>query len=250
MKNLLTLLLLVAMLPAFAQDVNVMLKEAQNLERSLKDKEALEKYKQVLVSDADNVQALVRASELSSGIGAREADKKARKVWYEQAKAYADKALSLSANNADANYVRAVVAGKLTEVETENKKVVGYVKEIKDYADKALSTNPQHARAAYVLGKWHMEMVNLPWAKKAAVKVFFGGMPEATIEEAIKQMERSRTIDKYFVLNHLELAKAYKQDNKPAKAIEILNLLVKLPNRTADDAALKEEGKKMLQSLL
>ncbi|WP_207494142.1 tetratricopeptide repeat protein [Aridibaculum aurantiacum] len=250
MKQVLLALLLFAAAPLVAQDIKTLLKEAENAERSLKDSEALDKYKQVLATDPDNIQALVKASELSSGIGARLADKKAKKTYFDQAKTYADKALQVDANNADANYVRAVVAGKLTETETENKKIVAYVKEVKDYADKALALNPVHARASFTLGKWHMEMVNLNWAKKAAVKLLFGGLPDATIDDAIKYMEKSRQLDKYFVLNHLELAKAYKADNKPAKAIEILNLLVKLPNRTADDAALKEEGKKMLQDML
>jgi FimV-like protein len=51
------------------------------------------------------------------------------------------------------------------------------------------------------------------------------------------------------MLNCLDLAKAYVQDNKPPKAIDVLQKLVKLPLRTADDAALREEGKKMLTDL-
>ena len=250
MKQWLMIMLLAASLPALAQDVNVLLKEAQNLERTLKsDAEAVEKYKQVLALQPNHLQALVRASELSSAVGARMPDKKAKQRWYNQALDYANKALAVNANSADANYVRAVVAGKLTETESENKKVVAHVKDIKEYADKALALDPNHARATYTLGKWHYEMVNLSWAKRAAVKLLFGGLPEATIEDAIRYMEKTRTLDKYFVLNHLDLAKAYKYDNKPAKAIEILNILVKLPTRTADDAALKEEGRKMLQEM-
>lgn len=251
MKQWMMIVLLAASIPAVAQDVNVMLKEAQNLERSLKkDAEAVEKYKQVLTVEPKNFQALIRASELSSGIGARMPDKKMKQTWYHQALAYANQALAVNAGSADANYVRAVVAGKLTETESENKKVVAHVKDIKEYADRALALDPNHARATYTLGKWHLEMVNLSWAKKAAVKLLFGGLPNATIEDAIRFMEKSRTLDKYFVLNHLDLAKAYKQDNKPAKAMEVLNILIKLPNRTADDAALKEEGKKMLEGMM
>ncbi len=249
MKYIVAALLSLAVTSLFSQDVKVLLKEAENLEYNLKDNAALDKYKQLLAADPQNLTALIHVAELSCGIGGREADKKRKKALFEEAKVYADKALAVNGKSAESNYVRAVVAGKLTETETDNKKVVGYVKEIKDYADRALAINPEHARATYVLGKWHLEMVNLSWAKKAAVKVFFGGLPDATIENAIKYMERSRSLDKYFVLNHLELAKAYKYDNKPAKAIEILNLLAKLPNRTSDDAALKQEGKKMLQEI-
>jgi hypothetical protein len=249
MKRLLIAALVFASVQLNAQDVKVLLKEAQNLEWSLKEDASLEKYKQVLAADKDNMQALLRAAELSCGVGARQADKKVKATYYNQAKEYGDRALAIDAKSADANYVRAVVAGKLSEVETENKKIVAHVKDIKVYADKAIAINPDHARANYVDGKWHFEMVSLPWVKRAAVKVLFSGVPDAKIEDAFKYMEKCRVLDKYFVLNYLDLAKAYKFDNKPQKAIEILNLLVKLPNRTADDAALKAEGKTMLSEM-
>jgi tetratricopeptide (TPR) repeat protein len=249
MRKFLVALLLIAVSNLQAQDVKVLLKEADNFERSLKETEAVDKYKQVLAIEPTQLYALTRSAELTSAIGARQADKNLKKTYYETAKDFADRALAVNPNSAEANYVRALVAGKLTETETENKKIVAHVKDMKDYADKALSIDPNHARANYVVGKWHFQMVNLSWAKKAAVKVLFGGLPEAKIEEAIKYMEKSRQLDKYFVLDYLDLAKAYKYDNKPAKAIEVLNLLVKLPNRTADDPALKEEGRKILSEM-
>ena len=99
------------------------------------------------------------------------------------------------------------------------------------------------------MGKWHLEMVNLSGFKKAAVKLFYGGLPDGKIELAITYFEKCKTLDQYFMLNYLDLAKAYIQDDKPPKAIEILKQLVKLPLRTADDTALKEEGKKLLSDL-
>ncbi|MDB5191949.1 MAG: hypothetical protein JWQ96_1512 [Segetibacter sp.] len=250
MKQFLLAAALLFAVTGFGQNGNVLSKEALNFERSLKEEQALEKYKQVLAVDANNINALVRSAELSGAIASRQADKKLKIEYVDLATGYANKALAIDANNADANYVRALAASKLSETETENKKVVAHLKDFKTYADKAIAINPNHARANYILGKWHSNMAQLAWAKKAAVKVLFGGVGDGTIEEAIRYMEKSRSFDKYFVQNHLELAKAYKYDNKPAKAIEILNLLVKLPNRTAADAAFKEEGKKMLQELL
>lgn len=250
MKSLFTFLFVGFTTAMFAQDVNVLLKEAQNLERSLKDVEALEKYKQVLATSPNNVPALLKAAEISGAIGARQKEKKARKPYYDIAQSYATKAYGLSPNNADANYAMSIVSGKMTEVETENKKIIEYVKDIRNYADKALAINPNHAKATYAVGKWNFEIVQLSWVKKMAVKAFFGGMQDGTIEDAIKYMEKARTLDQYNVSLHLDLAKAYKYDNKPAKAIEVLQKLSKLPNRTADDAAFKAEGKKLLDELL
>ena len=52
------------------------------------------------------------------------------------------------------------------------------------------------------------------------------------------------------MINYFYLNKAYKDNNKPAKQIEILSKMVKLPNRTIDDAAMKEDAQKQLQQLL
>ena len=250
MKIILSVLLAFCMMPAIAQDVNLLLKEAANLEKQLKEPEALDKYKQVTQSDPANITALVKCTELNAAIGARQTDKNAKINYYNTAQTCAQQALAADPENADANYAMALIAAKMTEIETENKKVVEYVRQAKLYADKALSINPNHAKANYTLGKWHYEMVNLSWVKKAAVKTLYGGLPKGDIDSAIIYMEKCRSLDQYFVRNTLDLAKAYQYNRQPAKTIEILNKLVKLPNRTADDAALKEEGKKMLEQMM
>lgn len=232
-----------------AQDVNVLLKEADNFEIKLKEPEALDKYKQVLVVDPANIKALVKATELSCSIGGRQKDKNDKKLQYESALAFAKRAFAAAPQNADACYAMAVASGKMTDVESENKKVVAFVKDIKTYADKALSINANHGKANYVAGKWHFEMVNLSGFKKAAVKMFYGGLPEANMDSAIAYMEKCRKYEPYFMINYFDLAKAYQQENQPTQAIDILQRMVKLPLRTADDAALKAEGQKMLEDL-
>ncbi len=240
------LLLLIKASSAYSQDVIILSKEAQNLDIQLKEVEALAKYQQILALQPTNLKALVRSAELNATIGGRQTDKKAKKANYESAYSFAQKAILTDSNNADAYYAMAMASGKMTEIETENKKVVAFVRDIKVYADKALNLNPNHAKANYTLGKWHLEMLNLSGFKKLAVKAFYGGLPTATIEKAIEFLEKCKAIDQYFVLNYLDLAKAYKQDNKPAKAIDVLNKLIKLPNRTYDDVSLKAEGKRIL----
>jgi tetratricopeptide (TPR) repeat protein len=250
MKNFLSFIVLLISLTSFSQDINVTLKEASNLERALKEEQAFEKYKAVLAADGNNVIALIKGAELSAAIGGRQKDKKAKKPFFEAAKAYADKVISIASDNADANYIMSLTSTKMAEVETENKKLAAFVRDAKLYADKVLVINPEHARANYAEGKWHFEMMQTSWVKKTVAKTLLGGLPEATIEDAIKYMEKCKLLDQYFVVNYLDLAKAYKYYNRPTKAIEVLQKLVKLPNRTADDANLKAEGKKLLDEML
>jgi hypothetical protein len=115
---------------SFAQDVNTMLKEAENLEYKFKETEALDKYKQVLVADGNNLKALIKSAELSAAVGARLPNKKDKQLYFQSSLAFAQRALAVNANSDDANYVMAVASGKLTDVESENKKIVAYVKDV------------------------------------------------------------------------------------------------------------------------
>ena len=92
-------------------------------------------------------------------------------------------------------------------------------------------------------------MANLSGIKKVAVKLFYGGLPEGNLDDAIRYMEKCKSLEPYFVSNYLDLAKAYKDNRRPAEAMEVLNRLVKLPTRTTDDIAYKAEGSKLLASM-
>lgn len=249
MKIVVAALLMVITTNGFAQDVNLILKEAGNLERTLKEDEALAKYKDVLAINSDNINALIKCTSLSCAIGKRQPDKKAKAAWFDQAKQYADKALTIDWASADVCYAEGLVALQRSEIETENKKLVINLKELKSFADQSLRINPEHGKANYLLGKWHLIVATMPAVKKTALKIFYGSMPEATLDSAYKFMEKCRTLEPYYVQNFFDLARAYKDDNKPSKAIEVFNRLVKLPNRTADDAAMKEKGKQMLSEM-
>lgn len=232
-----------------AQDNNVLLKEAQNLELKFDEPGALEKYKELATADPSNIPALVKCTELNCRIGERQKDKKAKASYFANAAVYANDAYQKNDANADVCYAVALVAGKMTEVEDDNKKLIEDVKDIKIYADKALAIDGNHAKANYILGKWHFELIRLSWLKRAAIKAFYGGIPDTQIDSAAIYMEKSRSRDPYFSLAYLDLAKVYQYDHQPGKAIDVLNKLIKLPNRIYDDPAIKEEGKQMLAEM-
>ena len=232
---------------ALAQDVTILLKEGLQLERSQKEIEALEKYKLVLSQEPTNINALVKAAELSTMLaGFNEKDTKSKQLFLSSAGAYALRAYSANPKNAEAAYVMALTQAKLADIQPDNKKLIECVRNSKIYADQALAINPMHAKANFTVGKWHMEMANLNFVKKAAVKVMYGGLPEGSMDSAIVFLEKARAQDPYFVNTYLELAKIYDQLHQPTKVIEVLTKMVKLPTRKTEDISLKAAGAKML----
>ena len=232
-----------------AQDVAVLLKVAENYERDLKETEALNQYKLVLTNDPNNIKALVKTAEISCAIGSRSENKNEKRLQYESALSFSKRALAADNNNADANYAMAMVAGKITEIESDNKKKIALVIDIKNYANKALTINPNHARANFVEGRWHYEMITLNSVKRTAAKLMNSDLPPSSLDSATFYLEKSRQLDPYFVQCYYYLNKAYKEDSKPTKQIEILSKMVKLPTRSIDDIALKADAAKELADL-
>lgn len=247
-KKIITVVLLFCSLVMNAQDINTLLKEAINCEAKLNEPDALAKYKQILAINANSYTALEKAAILSCRIGVRTTDKAAKKTLIENGLQYAKRAFAVDSNNANSYYLMAMASGRMTDIEEDNKTKIAYVRDTKVFADKALAINPNHALANFVEGKWHYEMFTLNWAKKAAVKLLYGGLPEPNMEKCVEYLEKCKRLDPYCVINCLTLAQAYKEMDKTTKLIETLNILVKMPRRTFDDAAYIAEGKKMLEA--
>ena len=226
----------------------ILSREGEQLEKAMKDEEAVKKYLEALKLSPNDIKALVKTSEMNSIIGNRQKEKKKKEEYYNAAKTYAVSALKVNPADADANYVMALAMGRMAMISSGKEKVKN-VKEIKQYADSALAVSPSHFKALHILGKWHLEVTMLNFAEKAALKVIYGGLPPASLPLAVLNFEKVRGIDPWFILNYLELARAYKENGQSDKAIDVLNKMLKLPPKTLDDAGYKSEGKKMLESL-
>jgi tetratricopeptide (TPR) repeat protein len=234
---------------AHSQDPASLMSEGRKLEQKLKDEDAIEKYKQAAFIQPSNQPAILKCAELSCVIGARQQEPDKKIQYYKEAYRFAETAFKLDSNKAQAHYMMAVVYGKLTEVEKKNEALVNYTKQIKHHADKAVQLDPAFARAYHVLGKWHLEMVSLSGVKKAALKMVYGGVGEATIDKAISNMEQCRTMEPYYCPNFYDLARAYQFNKQYEKAIQVLEQLKKLPTRRQEDAEVKEKGAVLLLQL-
>lgn len=232
----------------FSQDVQFLIQQAEQLEYQKKDNEALTKYQEAVRLSPNELKALCKISELNSILGTRSSDKQRKTEHFTAARMYAERAIKTAPHNPQANFVMALAKAKLTEISSPKEKIQ-FVKEIKIYADKALTEDSLHFPSLHLLGKWHVEVSGLNGMEKAAVKMF-GGLPPADLKEAISLFEKVKKIKPVFVLNYLDLAKAYKQSGRSDKAIEVLSKMVKLPPRASDDETYKTEGKKLLESLL
>lgn len=250
MKHLLIILLLGMISPVVAQDYSTLLKEAQNLERALKEQEALAKYELLQEAYPNDVLANLKCAQLLVATGRRLPDQKQKFLPFKNAEVYAIRAWNADSMRAEVAYTRALVARALAEIETTNKNFLQLFSNQYQLAKKAVSAYEYYGKANYEMGLWHIAALNLS-TKKAILSVLSKAeLPTPSLDSAIIYFEKCRKLEPYFAANYLELAKCYLTMNRPALAIEVLTALSKLPLRTADDTAIKQEGKKLLESNL
>lgn len=231
-----------------AQSVDEMVDQAKQLEKQMKEADALARYKEILKVQPDQLAALVEASELSSREGNRRKEKEEKARYFSEAKSYAEEALKLAPNDPGANYAMSVAMGRMALISGAKEKVAAS-RDVKRYAELAIKFNPNHAQAYHVLGKWNYEVANLSFLEKNAAKALFGGMPDGSLQQAIDNYEKCRRLDPSFILNYYELARAYKKNDQETQAMEVLKKAVTLRNIYQDDTAIKADCKKMLEEM-
>lgn len=223
-----------------------LLLKAEEMERALKDMEALKLYQQVLKMNPKHELSLVKCAELCSTIGYRQSSPEKRNDYYKAGKMYAQSALKLNPSGAAPHVAMAIVLGR-TALAAPAKEKVAAVKEIKSHAEQALKSEPSNFKALHILGKWHLEVASLNSVERTAIKWFYGGIPQASFKEAIGYFEKTRQLEPNFLLNYLELAKAYQKNDQKEKGIEMLKILLNRPNTSGEDPITKTEANGLLK---
>jgi tetratricopeptide (TPR) repeat protein len=229
----------------FSQDLTQLLKEAQLQESMFHENEAFLRYADILRKDPVNLVALWKCSELSSRIGARQADKEKKRPYFLAARNYAVSALRVNSNSSEANYAMSLALGRVSLISSSKERVM-LAKDVKYYAENAIRLDPNNFRAYHILGRWNYEVSNLNVAEKSFARIFYGKLPSASLEDAISDFEKSRSLNPGFILNYLELARSYHRMDEDKKAIANLHILLGLPNLMYDDTRAKVIARQLL----
>ncbi|RYY67665.1 MAG: hypothetical protein EOO13_14295 [Chitinophagaceae bacterium] len=249
MKSFLILLISFALCAtSHAQDAHAVIKEADRLEAIPNEMAAFNKFKEAQKIDPQNVYILSKLSELCSRIGSRETVNTAKRdEWFKLAHGYATLAIKADPLSDQANVCMAMILGKSTLTKSGKEKLKN-ARAIKTHLDVALKTNPNNYLAWHILGRWNYELSNVTAIERAGAKVFYGGVPEGTLKNAISSLEKARSLQPYFILNCISLANAYHKDGQKAKAMGLLKALQAFPVKTEDDAKHKQDALKLIRS--
>ena len=113
LKTVCLLILISVLGSVHAQEVGYLVKEGEQLEKAMKDEEALVKYEEAVKLSPNDLRARTKCSEMYSVIGHRLTDKKKRSEYFNIARTHAEAALRQDSLDADANYAMALALSQM-----------------------------------------------------------------------------------------------------------------------------------------
>jgi tetratricopeptide (TPR) repeat protein len=176
--------------------------------KALHAQEALDLFQQAAQLDPNDAAILLRISQQYSNLIAQaktpaEAEIDARKSLDE-----ANAAAAIAPDNPKAHLALAVAYGRLTDYQDDKEKVESS-RHVKEEVDKALAIDPNDDYSWHVLGRWNYAVATLNPVLKMIAKFIYGGMPDASLEEAVRDYKKAIEIAPQRLLHHHELARAY-----------------------------------------
>ncbi len=216
----------------------------ENLRKESKNSESLKVFLKAHQTEPNNSEIIWKVARAYIDLGDEEKSKKQKKPLYLKAEEYARKGIEMQPDSSYCHLYMAIAVGKIALFEGGKTKV-RLSKEIKDEVMKAIECDSTNDIAYHTLGRWHREVASLSRILKAFAKVIYGGLPEASNEEAAKCFKKAIEISPTSIIHHLELAKTYQAMKEWKLALMELDEIEQLPQRDQDDLEHKKEAKRM-----
>lgn len=162
--------------------------------------------------------------------------------------AYAERAVAAAPDECDPHLSVAICLGKLTPF-LGNREMVEASRKIKISADRAVKLDPKNDYAWHLLGRWHQSLANIGGATRAVAAIVYGGLPEATNEQAVACLKKAMTLNPKRLLHVVELGRTYAMMGREAEARKYLQLGLAMPDKEKDDPETKRRGRASLKEL-
>ena len=198
---------------------------------------------------ADTFPALWRLARVESDM-AEDAKGDERKQRIASAEQHARAAIRVAPDSALGHEWLAAVLGRKALKEGPKSKL-SMAREIKSEVDRALELNPNSARAYHVRGRWNRELASLNAMERLAANTVLGGVPKgASMENAVRDLERAAALEPGTINHHLELGRTFLQLHRTEDARRELERAISLtPGASPRDARYQQEARALLARL-
>jgi tetratricopeptide (TPR) repeat protein len=161
---------------------------------------------------------------------------------------YAKRAVALAPKSGLAHLALAICYGRVILV-VPNKTKVEYSRLVRDNVELATKLDPSQDFAWHVLGRWHQGVSTVNGVLKLLIKIIYGGLPKASLPEAVACFEKAIKLNPDRLCHVIELGRTYAFMEKYAEARKLIERGLAMPNKEPDDPRTKDRGRDTLKEI-
>jgi tetratricopeptide (TPR) repeat protein len=228
-----------------AADPDSLVRDARVAELGLDSRLALQLYLQANEAKPNDAFILQKIARQYSDLVADQPTFEEKKRYAQIAIEFSQRALALEPKNAVNILSLAICHGKLA-LYSDTRAKLEYSRLVKEEAEQALALKPDYAWAHHVLGRWYYEVASLGSTSKFLVRLFYGGLPAASVAESIKELHRATELEPDELNHWIELGFAYAAAGQPAQARAQWQRGLAMPTRGKPDESAKQRAREAL----
>ena len=172
-------------------------------------------------------------------------DRDAARKAARQALDLAQEAVRADPRNAQAHLALAIADGKWTDF-VDAKTKLALSRQVRSEAERAIALDPKLDLAYHVLGRWHLEVSRVNPLLRFGARLTVGELPPASLDEAVRNLEKAAELAPRTILHHQHLALAYQAQGRRSDAAHQWRLVLDLPATEREDEAAKSQARAAL----
>ena len=206
-------------------------------------------YQAALAAEPGSFEALCRLARVESELGEDSSGETQRQL-IASAVEHARAAVKSAPDSAAGHVWLAVALGRQALKEGP-KTQLALSREIKSEVDRGIAIDPRIGRAYHVRALWNRKLATLNLIERAVANTVLGGVPKgASMENAVRDLQKAVELEPDYLNHHLELGRTYLMLKNHADARRELEKAVALPpTSSARDTKYQAEAKELLGKL-
>ncbi len=235
-------------LPAESIPVETLIQQGDAFEKQLDTKDALATYLEAEKQTPENADLKVKIARQYRHLMAETSSDSEKLRLAKVALEYGKQAAAIAPGNSDAQLSPAISYGKMLPL-LGKKEQLETSKLIQQSTDKALKLNPKNDLAWHIKGRWYRGLAEVGVLKRAVVSMVYGGLPEATPQDAVDCFQKAHALNPNRVIHCIELGSTYASMGDEVDAKKYLKKGLAMKTAEKDDAAAKQSGRQQLAKL-
>jgi len=239
--------------PLSAQTAAAHIAKGDEYYAQLKDAPALEEYLAAAKLEPGNYEALWKAARSLIDNGdlvdtKRKGFEEKQKEFYQNAEAYARKAVAANPNDTNGHFQLSAALGKHALL-LGKKDQIAMSKEVKIEIEKAIALDAKNDGAYHAFGRWHRRMAEIGGAKRLIGGLLYGSIPKGTFEESETYLRKAVELVPDYINHRLEFGRTLVALDKYKEAAAEFQKCLDLPAKTSKDPGYKAEAQKELAAI-